>query len=106
MSETKISFAVVNESFRYYESMGSGCITIANETIDRWYYEGSPMIKVDSWSEMSSDFLHNILNNPNLDKEQEKIKQYYKEKISPEAVSNYIVQKSNEYYERRNSKKI
>jgi hypothetical protein len=105
MGNSKISFAVVNESFRYYESMCSGCITMTVDTIDRWYYEDSPVIKLKSWNDMTTEFLKNILSR-DLNSYQEKIKKYNQEKISTEAVSNYIIKKTQEYYDRKNIRKI
>lgn len=97
MGDSKISFAVVNESFRYYESMISNCVTITVDAIDRWYYENSPVIKLKSWNDLTADYVKNLLSK-NLDSYQEKIKKYNKEKISTEAVSDYIIKKTTEYY--------
>lgn len=109
LGESKISFAAV-ESFRYFESLASGCITILIEDLEEfkhnihgskvklWYYENAPIIRINSWRDLNVPFLKSILNQQNINEAQKASLNYYKKNNSPEAVANYIKEQAENFY--------
>ena len=92
------------DSFRYVEALGSGCIVIMtsgypshmqNERKDSlWYYKDSPSIFINSWNDLNEKLIQNILNS-NIDDIYQKNLKYYNEKLSEQAVANYMIEKIN-----------
>lgn len=97
LGDTKIALAPDGTSvdkFRYIEALGSGCVVITTNKDDIWYYKKSPAYFINSWNELSNELIRNILNSNLDDKYYENLK-YYNEKLSEEAVANYILKKIN-----------
>lgn len=78
------------ETFRYNEALGSGCIVITKERINSWFYENSTAIFIDDWSEVTEEFINNILLS-DIDKKYEQNLDYYENCLSPKANSEYII---------------
>ena len=95
LGETKIAVApdgTAPESFRYVEALGSGCIVISTRKDDNWYYKNSPAIFIDSWNDLNENMINNILS-LDIDNLYKRNLEYYNEKLSEEAVANYILEK-------------
>lgn len=99
LQNSKISLvpngAVIPESFRFFESMESGCAVITsypfkNPDFNHWYYDDCPAINIDNWSNLDKNIVNNILNN--LDEYELKTKDYYNKKLSSKSVANYILE--------------
>ena len=97
LNDSKISIvpngAVIPESFRYFESFESGCITISSYPVHdinyrHWYYEKSSAIFIRNWNELSKELIRSLLDR----KEElyEKNREYYNNSLSSLAVANYI----------------
>ena len=101
MSNSKISIvplgAVVPESFRYFESFENNCIVITtypkNSIYGNWFYENSPAIFLDNWSELNDNLIHNLLKIEKLNEFDILNLNYFNKNISTEGVSNYILKK-------------
>lgn len=101
MSNSKISIvplgAIVPESFRYFESFENNCIVITtypkNSIYGNWFYENSPAIFLDSWSELNDNLIHNLLKIEKLNEFDILNLNYFNKNISTEGVSNYIFKK-------------
>jgi hypothetical protein len=78
------------ETFRYSESLGSGCIVVTNEKINSWFYENSTAIFINDWSEVTEEFINNILLS-NIDVKYEENLDYYEKCLSPESNAKYII---------------
>jgi hypothetical protein len=78
------------ETFRYNEALGSGCIVITKERVNSWFYENSTAIFIDDWSEVTEEFINNILLS-DIDKKYKENLDYYKKCLSPEANAEYII---------------
>jgi hypothetical protein len=78
------------ETFRYSESFASGCIVITKDKINAWFYENSPAIFVNSWSEVTEEFINNILSS-NIDEKYEQNLDYYEKYLSPKTNAEYII---------------
>ena len=93
LSNTKICLVpngVSPETFRYTESFGSGCIVIAKDNINTWFYENSPAIFVNDWSEVTEEFINNILLS-DIDEMYIKNIDYYEKYLSPKSNADYII---------------
>jgi hypothetical protein len=99
LQNSKISLvpdgAVIPESFRFFESMESNCVSIStypikNNNYNHWYYDGCPAIFLNSWNDLNEKIIDKCLNN--LEELHENTKNYYKNKLSSEAVANYILE--------------
>jgi len=82
------------DCFRYVESLGSGCIVITTKKEDLWYYNNSPVFFIDSWNDLNENLISHILS-LNVDAIYQNNLIYYKEKLSEEAVANYMIEKIN-----------
>ena len=59
LSNSKICLCpngVSPETFRYTESLGSGCIVITKDKVNSWFYENSTAIFINDWSEVTEEF--------------------------------------------------
>jgi hypothetical protein len=92
LSNSKICLVpngVSPETFRYTESFGSGCIVIT-KNINTWFYENSPAIFVNDWSEVTEEFINNILLS-DIDEMYKKNLEYYEKYLSPKSNADYII---------------
>lgn len=97
LGETKIVVSpdgTAIDCFRYVEAFGSGCIVITTKKDDIWYYKNSPVFYINSWDELNEDLINNILSLNINDIYLQNLK-YYQEKLSENAVANYIIEKIN-----------
>ena len=93
LSNSKICLApngLSPETFRYSESLAFGCIVITNVKIDAWFYENSTAIFIDDWSEVTEEFINNLLIS-NIDEKYEQNLDYYEKYLSPKANAKYII---------------
>jgi hypothetical protein len=96
MAESKIAFCppgyLTCENYRVFEAAKSGCVLVVDKLpLNLWYYEDFPGIIVDNWSDMS--FIDNLLQNKKeLEELHKKTIQWYNNKVSPEAIGNFITQ--------------
>lgn len=88
--------AVTEETFRHYEAMRAGCVVITLKMPPVFPYENSPIIQLNSWSQLSST-IKNLLSNPNLMEDiHNKTLNWWKEKCSEESIAKYVYDKINE----------
>lgn len=80
------------DCFRYVEALGSGCIVITTKKEDLWYYTDSPVFFINSWDELNESLISHILS-LNIDEIHQNNLKYYNNKLSEEAVANYILEK-------------
>lgn len=78
------------ETFRYSEALAFGCIVITKARINAWFYENSTAIFINDWSEVTEEFINNILSS-NIDEKYEQNLDYYEKYLSPETNSEYII---------------
>jgi hypothetical protein len=93
LSNSKICLCpngVSPETFRYNEALGSGCIVITKDKVNSWFYENSTSIFVNNWSEVTEEFINNILSS-NIDEKYEENLNYYEKCLSPKANAEYII---------------
>jgi hypothetical protein len=106
LSDTKICLVprgVSNETFRYSEAFASGCIvitTVSPSHINTWYYKDSPAIFINNWSELTDELITKVLSS-NIDEKYEENKKYYNDFLSPEANANFIINKINNFLEKK-----
>lgn len=102
MSDSKICLvpdgAVVPESFRYFEAFETNAIVITtypikNDNYNHWYYDKSPAIFLDDWSQLNDDLIRKLLTEKSLIDNFKKSKEYFNNYIEPKAISEYILDK-------------
>lgn len=85
------------ESFRYYEAFKANCtIFTKNYLPETSLYEKSPIIKMESWSQLS-EAVNYFLSKENLMQNYfSNIQNYQEQNYSPMAIASYIINKVNE----------
>ena len=64
-----------------------------NSIYGNWFYENSPAIFLDNWSELNDNLIHNLLKIEKLNEFDILNLNYFNKNISTEGVSNYILKK-------------
>lgn len=78
------------ETYRHFESLHHGCVTVSTSLPDVWYFKGAPIQVIQHWSEFPA-LLSNLINNQNLLKKiSRKSVEHWNSKLSPSAVANFI----------------
>ncbi len=102
MSNSKICLvpdgSVIPESFRYFEAFEvySTVITtypIRNDMFNHWYYNESPAVFLNDWSQLTEELITSLLTKEKLVENFEKSKLYFDKYISPNSISKYILEK-------------
>ncbi|HUN58307.1 MAG TPA: hypothetical protein VMU41_09340 [Candidatus Binataceae bacterium] len=80
------------ETFRFFEALRYGCVIVTEALPQRWFYDGSPAIRVSNWGKLE-ETLTELLNNKDLmrQKHRESL-EWWKNKCSEVAVGSYIVE--------------
>jgi hypothetical protein len=78
------------DTFRYSEAVGSGCIVITTTKPDLWYYKDAAVLFLKDWSLLTEKGVRGLLDNI-LDVPKEEILEYYNRCLSERAVANYII---------------
>ena len=83
------------ETFRFFEALRYGCIPVTEALPSSWFYNGSPTIEIEDWSELE-EILNSLLENKHLiqEKHQECLN-WWKTKCSEAVVGKYIAEKLN-----------
>jgi hypothetical protein len=83
------------ETFRFFEGLRYGCIVIAEVLPEYWFYQGSPAIHVEDWSQLD-DVLIELISSEEimLEKHQASLS-WWHSKCSETAVGDYIAEKLN-----------
>lgn len=81
------------ETYRFFEAVRYGCIVLTEALPSRWFYDGSPAIKIKNWQYLEQ-ILEELLDNKELmyKKHQETL-MWWRNKCSPEATGQFIVEK-------------
>ena len=83
------------ETYRFFEAMRYGCIVVTESLPSRWFYNESPAIKINNWSNLE-EVVKTLLENKQLmrKKHQESLN-WWKNKCSEAAIGEYIAIKLN-----------
>jgi hypothetical protein len=96
LSNTKIALvprgSASLDSFRFYEAMKCGCITLCKIQNDYEFMNFSPHIELGDWSNLQQ-FLDDILLNKNLKELSEKTISFWKNNLSSKASAEFIYNK-------------
>ncbi|GGW50560.1 hypothetical protein [Arenibacter certesii] len=81
---------VSSECFRHYEAMRAGCVIISEKLPETHFYQGSPIIQVNSWKEGLKRATY-LLNNPKeLEKLNKLTRDWWNERCSEVATAQYM----------------
>jgi hypothetical protein len=81
------------ETFRFFEALRYGCIVITEALPSRWFYNESPAIQIEDWSELG-EIVEKLLANKHLmqEKHKESLK-WWETKCSEAVVGAYMAEK-------------
>jgi Exostosin family len=80
------------ETYRFFEAMRYGCVVISEALPSRWFYDKSPAISMENWHQ-SGPVLEELIENRELMvKKHEEALMWWRDKCSPEATGQYIIQ--------------
>jgi hypothetical protein len=93
--ERKLTFSfsgqLADNRFRFFEAARMGCIILTDFPVDKykdvWYYNNAAAHQIHDWRELDAALIVNLLNNSIQNKE---VIQYYEDKLSFNAVAEYI----------------
>ncbi len=83
------------ETFRFFEAMRYGCIVVGEALPQRWFYDGSPAIQINDWSELEIILPRLLQNKALMLEKHQKSLNWWKTKCSEAIVGNYIAEKLN-----------
>ena len=78
------------ESFRFFEALRAGCIPVVEALPARWFYDGSPVLRVSDWRE-APDLLEALLDDESrLRAQHHAVREWWRTRCSEEAVGRYM----------------
>ena len=83
------------ETYRFFEAIRYGCIVVTEALPSRWFYDDSPAIKINDWSELMEIVDKLVGNQELMTKKHQESLDWWKTKCSEVAVADYISQKLN-----------
>lgn len=94
LAETKISLSPAGfgsaECFRHFEALRSGNIVISAPLPDNWYFKGSPIIQISSWSSLRNIVNSLLSDSYKIEQLQDECINWWKDVCSPLAVAHYM----------------
>ncbi len=79
------------ETFRIFEGLRYGCITVTEALPDRWYLRGAPLLVVADWGELP-DLMRQLLADPERMAElHRRSLAWWRDVVSPEAVARRVL---------------
>lgn len=80
------------ETFRFFEALRYGCVIITKSLPPRWFYDGSPAIRLPNWERLE-DTLTTLLNDKDLMQQKHVAGlEWWKNRCSEAAVGTYIAE--------------
>ena len=94
LSDSKIALCprgfISPETFRHFEAMRAGCVIISEPLPQTYFYENSPIITLNKWTELDG-ILRTLRNNPGLVEEKSlDMYNWWQRKCSERSVAEYI----------------
>jgi len=94
LADTKICVVPrgdVPETYRYFQGLRYGCVVVAEELPDEWFYTGSPAVTVRNWSELPA-LLDKLLADPDLmRRKSEESLAWWRDVVSEAALARYVI---------------
>lgn len=87
------------ETFRYYESLLYGCVTVSQKKPDTWVYKDSPALFIDNWFDYDNiaGLILGLLTDPvKMEEISKKSREYYFNKYTEDRVALHIHNKLKE----------
>ncbi|MBE9046313.1 glycosyltransferase family 1 protein [Pleurocapsales cyanobacterium LEGE 10410] len=83
------------ETYRFFEAMRYGCIVVTESLPSRWFYDGSPAIRINDWSELEEVVKKLLSDRQLMHKKHQESLDWWRSKCSETAVGEYIATKLN-----------
>ena len=98
MMDTKICLVprgAALETFRFFEALRYGCVVITEALPSRWFYEGSPAVRVENWNDLEGILKKLIEDERLMQREHQRSLEWWRTKCSEAAVGAYVAGKLN-----------
>lgn len=96
LADTKIAICppgfASNETIRHWEAMRLGCVIVSAPLPRNRFYEGSPIIQLDDWSELLPLLRHLLANPSELRQHHEATVDWWNKTCSEAAVADYMAE--------------
>lgn len=98
LMDTKICLVprgAVLETFRFFEALRYGCVVITEALPSRWFYDGSPAVRVENWTDLERILKKLIEDERLMQRKHQESLEWWRTKCSEAAVGTYIAEKLN-----------
>lgn len=98
MMDTKICLVprgATLETFRFFEALRYGCVVITEALPSRWFYDGSPAVRVKNWTDLQWTLKKLIGDERLMQRKHQESLEWWRNKCSEAAVGTYIAEKLN-----------
>jgi hypothetical protein len=85
----------VPETFRFFEALRYGCIVVTEALPSRWFYDGSPALQVEDWSDLEGIVKRLIEDERLMQRKHHMSLEWWKTKCSEAAVGAYLARNLN-----------
>lgn len=82
----------VPDTWRFFEGLKSGCIVITNPLPNEWYYQGAPVIQLDSWDQLEETLLPLLADEARLENMHSQSLKYWEEVCGERALGRFLAQ--------------
>ncbi|MBN1529331.1 MAG: hypothetical protein JW895_09750 [Thermoleophilaceae bacterium] len=83
------------ETFRVFEGLRAGCVVVSERLPRFWFYDGGPILQIDSWSQLG-DVVEPLLDDPaELERLHAASLDWWREKCSEEALGRLMAERLN-----------
>ena len=98
MMDTKICLVprgAALETFRFFEALRYGCVVITEALPSRWFYDGSPAVRVENWNDLAGILKKLIEDERLMQREHQRSLEWWRTRCSEAAVGAYVAGKLN-----------
>lgn len=86
------------ETYRFFEALRYGCIVIAENLPNRWFYQDCSYIKISDWKDLENILLNLTSCSKIWTKKHQESLRWWQEQCSEQAVGKYIAEKINNIF--------
>ena len=83
------------ETFRFFEALRYGCVVVTEALPSRWFYDGSPAMRVENWNDLEGILKKLIEDERLMQREHQRSLEWWRTKCSEAAVGAYVAGKLN-----------
>jgi hypothetical protein len=80
------------ETFRFFEALRYGCVLITEALPPRWFYDGSPAIRIANWGRLEEELTRLLRDEELMQQKHDAALQWWRDRCSEAAVGTYIAE--------------